>query len=452
MTTSEALSIEQLAHRATAEVLDSIIRKGEALVAVDSPPGAGKTTLVENVVAAAQHCGLRVAVAAPRAAQTIDITRRILAHYPTMPIDLWLAKDRELPADLATHPDVISPGVPSWRPLQGGSRVVIGTVKMFAAHVSQLKQSAFDVLITDEAYQVTYTGLAPLLHLADQRLIVGDPGQLPPLVRADTARFEAARYKVHWSAPRELLRRFPDVRRVQLPATRRLPQDSVDLIQPAFYEKLPFVSSAVTGDRRIQFAASGMRDPIDRALDMLSAGHTMVGILLPSVNKPLGNVDDAVALVMANVVERLGSRGAEWQEKRRLQPGDVGCIDPHVASGAAVRQGLRRQGLSISEVLVDTPEIWQGLERPIMVVKHPLSGQQHLNRFSLESGRWCVSLSRHLLGCIIVGRDGIGESLERHSHNCADRPMGAEDTEWSGWKAHFGIWTDLERRGCLVRL
>ena len=102
--------------------------------------------------------------------------------------------------------------------------------------------------------------------------------------------------------------------------------------------------------------------------------------------------------------------------------------------------------------MVDTPEIWQGLERPVMIAKHPLSGLRRFDEFSLEPGRFCVMLSRHQLGCIVVGRDGVGDALESHSHDCARRALGAENAEWAGWRAHSYVWNRLEQRGGLFRI
>ena len=53
------------------------------------------------------------------------------------------------------------------------------------------------------------------------------------------------------------------------------------------------------------------------------------------------------------------------------------------------------------------PRNWQGLQRPIMIAKHPLSGHARLDRFALEPGRWRVMLTRHQSPCVIVGHDGI---------------------------------------------
>jgi hypothetical protein len=102
--------------------------------------------------------------------------------------------------------------------------------------------------------------------------------------------------------------------------------------------------------------------------------------------------------------------------------------------------------------MVQTPEVWQGLQRPLMIVKHPLSGVAEPTGFELEPGRLCVGLSRHQLACILVTRDGIGEALDRHQHDCEHRPLGAEDIQWEGWSANRKIWAELEDHDRLFRL
>ncbi len=77
------------------------------------------------------------------------------------------------------------------------------------------------------------------------------------------------------------MRRHPGAPVVPLPATRRLPQDTVDFVQPAFYPRLPFVSAAGPADRVMRAAAGGMGTAIDRAIDLLVGGATMAGVLLP---------------------------------------------------------------------------------------------------------------------------------------------------------------------------
>jgi hypothetical protein len=433
-------------------VLDLTLRQGEPVVVVDSPPGAGKTWLVESVVATAvQYAQLRVAVVAPRTEQTYDFLRRLIANFDPMQVQVLKSSRRELPPDLATHPR-IRQATPRADELLDGPGVVVGTVDKFVYSVPNFGHRPFSLLICDEAYQTMYGDMAPLFQLAGQTLLVGDPGQLPPLVQVDTKRFDAAPHRVHWATPREMLRRFPGIPVVKLPASRRLPQDTVSLVQPAFYPSLPFTATATDDERRLRLSPARHDDAIDQALDLLAAGASMVSVTLPVTRLPASEVDEDVAAVMAECGQRLLDRRAEWIGKRRLTACDIGCADAHVASGAAVRRHLRARSIKTEELIVDTPELWQGLERPLMIVKHPLSGKSRLSSFDLEPGRWCVMLSRHQLGCIIVGRGNIGAALERHQHDCASRSLGMADEQWHGWRAHQTLWTQLLHSGAVVEL
>jgi hypothetical protein len=441
-----------LMEEARRSVLELTIRQGHPIVGVDSPPGAGKTNLVEDVVATAVlHARMRVGVVAPRAEQTYEILRRVAANFPINGIQVLQSSERQLPPDLAANPQILPP-VSRARDLRGGAGVVVGTAAKFLVTQPDLPDRAFDLLVCDEAYQLPYKDYAPLMALAGHHLLVGDPGQLPPLVQVDTARFEAARSRVHWPVPKEVLRRFPLTPVVGLPASYRLVQDSVSLLQPAFYPDLPFVSAANAAERRIGFAAGGLGSLVDPALDLIEHGASMVALLLPARDVPPGELDDEVAELAAKVAERILQRRGERASGAALIAADIGIADAHVASGAAVGCHLRARGISTDELVVQTPELWQGLQRPIMIVKHPLSGHPRLDRFALEPGRWCVMLSRHQSACVIVGRDGIGNAVKRHQHDCAERPLGAEDMEWLGWRAHTRLWSDLSSAGRIIRV
>jgi hypothetical protein len=222
--------------------------------------------LVESVVATAvQHLRLRVAVAASRTEQTYDILRRIAARFDAMSVQALQSRTRGIPEDLAGVRGI------RWetdaRNLRRGPGVVVANVAKFRTAAAELGQNAFDMLVCDEAYQVGCRELHPLLLLARQMLLVGDPGQLEPIVRAEVARFEAARFKGHWPAPKELLRRFPNAPVVPVPISIRLLQDTVDLVQPSFYPDLAFRSAIARSERRLGLGAGGLGSQIDRALD-----------------------------------------------------------------------------------------------------------------------------------------------------------------------------------------
>jgi hypothetical protein len=99
--------------------------------------------------------------------------------------------------------------------------------------------------------------------------------------------------------------------------------------------------------------------------------------------------------------------------------------------------------------MVDTPERWQGLERPVMIVAHPLSGVVRPSAFDLETGRLCVMASRHLAGLVLVGRNHIGETLESHIPT-ADQAVGRPDVTGRGLFDNVRFWSALRDQGRIV--
>lgn len=439
---------------AEAGVLDAVLARGEPLVVVRSPPGAGKTGLVETVSALAFSFGLRVLVATPKAEQGFALLLRLDQDYAQVPAQLLHGRERRVPRRVEFVGQ--AHGRPPERDpqaLASGAGVVVTTAAKVLMAIDALAGN-FDLLIIDEAYQLTWREFAPLAHVAAQSLLIGDPGQLPPIITVDEARFEAAAVKVHWPAPSELLREHPEVVPYRLPATRRLPADTAGLVAATFYPDLPFVSAA--SPRAIQFAAAGVGGPVDDVLDLLAAGATMVVLALPRVVAEHDPTDPELARMAASVAARIRARGATWHDPTGVRPDfnlldeHIGVADQHVASGAELRRQLRAAGLG-SSAMVNTPEIWQGLERPIMIIKHPLSGTADFGDFPLSPGRLCVMTSRHQLGCVLVTRDGVGDDLAQHVQDSSKRPSGARDHVWYGFRAHQHLWSALDDAGYIVR-
>jgi hypothetical protein len=437
--------IDQRARDVARDVLRTAVIQGAPLTMVDSPPGAGKTWLVERALSlATTQPRMDVCCVTPRAQQGFDLVRRLSNEFDLPRLQLLTSRDRSPPADLIGRVNIIT----DIRAIGSGPGVVVSTVDKMATHLPNLPANRFDLLVVDEAYQLAFKQFIPVSSLAPRILLVGDPGQLPPLVQADTSRFEAADFRVHWPAPKELLRRYPATPRFQLPATHRFLQDTVDIIQPSLYPDLPFESGVAASERQLRFAVAGIGGVIDRALDSIANGATVVSLLLPAREATFEEVDSEIADAMAAVVARFVQRQPSWIGMRELGAADVGCIDPHVQSGGAVRDRLR--AMDFVDVMVDTPEIWQGGQRALTVVKHPLSDVRRPEEFDLDAGRWCVMLSRHLHGCIVVARDNVNSVLAGYRHDCGQTPSGAEDSVWRGYRAHAGVWDALGRRNRFI--
>src|SRR5262245_7312386 len=101
----------------------------------------------------------------------------------------------------------------------------------------------------DEAWQMTYGDLGGLGPLSTQVVLVGDPGQIAPVVTGDPRRWRDWSAGPQRPAPEALLAAYPDsVTRLRLPHTWRLGPTTTALIQPAFYPDLPFDSRRPRGN------------------------------------------------------------------------------------------------------------------------------------------------------------------------------------------------------------
>ena len=85
MNTNGVRDLEGNGRDATRRILEVTLREGEPICVVRSPPGAGKTHLVESCVAVATELAkLRVAVVAPTAEQTYALIRRLTGNFDSV--------------------------------------------------------------------------------------------------------------------------------------------------------------------------------------------------------------------------------------------------------------------------------------------------------------------------------------------------------------------------------
>lgn len=426
------------ADRVLNAAIDSALFGTTALTIVRSPPGAGKTFLVECAAAVATaRPAMRVVIVTPGVSQLYDIAERLL-DYRLPRLELVHAQHRSLPSALVGRINASNGWVQG---LNVGPGVIVANAHLLAAYLHRLAPGTFDLMIVDEAYQLAAIDFLPIADLATRVLMVGDPGQLDPVNSADTTNLEAGDHKIHWSAPAYVLDRFPAAPVYSLPVTRRLLPDTSDLVRASFYPDLPFRSVVDPSDRRLRFALPGLERGIDEALDAIARGQSLVAVTVPGSAPAHEEADLEVAAVMVRLADRILVRQAEWVGTGQLGELDIGCIDPHVIAGGAIRDGLRRRGRS--NIRIDTAECWQGLQLPISIVRHPLSCAMQPTPFDLAAGRWCVSLSRHQIGCVVVARESVTGLIRDYVHGCDTTPAGARDTTWSGFEAHRRIWTAL---------
>jgi hypothetical protein len=316
------------------------------------------------------------------------------------------------------------------------------------------------VLLVDEAWQMQWSQFVPLGRVASRFVLIGDPGQVPPVVAVDASRWETAQIPPHLPAPEIICSNrnvAPEVRplELQLPASRRLPADTVALLQP-FYD-FPFAAWALPAERAV-VANGGAPEPIDRAINLLADG-SVVALTSPTVDDlPPADMDEEIADLAVRAAARLLDRHAlvrilddgSGKPERPLTPFDIGITATHRVMNELIAQRLRRSPQLLG-IRVDTPERWQGLQRLVTIAVHPLSGMLRPSPFDLETGRLCVMASRHQGGLIVVGRDHIGDTLDRMIVG-ADQPIGRPDVAGRGHYQHLTFWKSLDTHNRIVSL
>ena len=413
------------------QALLKYVREDGRLAVVKAPPGSGKTYLLMQAVRTASKERQRIAIATQTRSQADDICRRLMQDFNITPVRFAAASSARVKTAYPVITDKNE--LPDTRPC-----VVVATSAKWGmislAH-------PFDVLFVDEAWQLAWADFMLLGQVAGRFVLIGDPGQIPPVVTIDTGRWETSPRAPHHPAPEHVLRHAPrDLLKLDLPATRRLPADTVDYIRP-FYD-FPFKALAQPGERLIRVSGRS-RDGIDAALAKFESG-SVVALTLPTQPEGPPLEDDAeIAELAAKVAARLLERRAEivlGDQSGHLEADQVGLCATHRIMNAAME--LRLPARLRKYVNVDTPERWQGLERHAMVIAHPLSGVTNPSDFDLETGRLCVMASRHKAGLVIVARDHITHTLDSHLP-VAEQPVGRPDVSGRGHYQNTTFWSRL---------
>lgn len=433
------------------EVLRQFLRDGDRLCVVKAPPGSGKSYNLLEALDSAVEDGFRIAIAAQTNNQIDDLCDRLVQRYPHQTIVRFSSNSYQRPADL--HPNIEV--VLDKKHLPGGPCIVIGTVaKLGLVDMPNLH----DLLFIDEAWQMTWADFLTLRDVAKRYVMIGDPGQIPPTVTIAVDRWEISLSAPHLPAPEVALNNteLRDITTIlELPTCHRLPADSVDLVQ-GFYD-FSFAAAAKPGERFLRPSKKlDLSISVDRAVQQLD-GHSTVILTLPTGDDGVPTEPDSeLADAVAGVVDRLfkldcvfSAEPNEVKNPQRLEPRHIGIVSTHNLMNTAIEKALPKKLRGPQGIRVTTPERWQGLERPVMIAVHPLSGVTLPSSFDLETGRLCVMASRHRSACIFVTRDHVGTTLDTHLP-VADQALGRSDIVGRGHQQHTDFWKHHLERGLIV--
>ncbi|MGW1023987.1 AAA domain-containing protein [Streptomyces sp. NPDC002577] len=421
------------AARATDAILRDTMHGAYRGVVVDSPPGAGKSTLVVRAALELAAAGRPLMVVAQTNAQVDDLVLRLAEKDPDLPVGRLHSSDAD-PYDKAL--DGLANVRKSAKAADlAGLDVVISTAAKWA-HVKAVEPWRY--AIVDEAYQMRSDALLAVAGLFERALFVGDPGQLDPFAIVGSEQWAGLSYDPSASAVTTLLAHNPELPQHRLPVSWRLPASAAPLVSDAFYPYTSFRSGTGHGDRRLSFAVASDGSGPDRVID--EAAEAGWGLLeLPARHTP--RTDPEAVRAVARVVRRLLDRGGAAVSERSPDPvpltaDRIAVGTAHRDQAAAVRSALVELG--VADVTVDTANRLQGREFDVTVVLHPLSGRPDATAFHLETGRLCVLASRHRHACIVVCRAGVAELLDDHP-STEPVQLGVTVKFPDGWEANHAV-------------
>jgi hypothetical protein len=433
--TAGAVRRSELSNRMSeiaAEVWDRV-RTSRGVVIVESPPGAGKTKTLISIATHAVRARKSVGIIAQTNAQADDICRRIAEQRLGKPLYRFIGKGKQMDS-----PVMGCIPVESADEVADGPRIVVGVTAKWSL-VDQVPW--IDLALVDESWQMAMVNFIPLLRHCDRFVLIGDPGQIAPVIQIETEKWDVSRAPPHRAAPEVLLETM-DLEAIQLPATWRLPEETARLVQ-SFYD-FSFESAAMAGERALKFAPRGKSqtpDAVDSALETLQQ-RSLSSVLIPMPSRGVPAMDDPevsseCVKVVTRALDRKAiafslDRGDDTGEE--LRPEDIGIATTHKVLMQRIDGMLQTAG--INGIKVDTAERWQGLERKLMVVVHPLSSTPDPDfEFDLGTGRLCVMASRHQHGMVVVTRDHVRSTLAGLMPP-ASQPLGRPDEASRSLQAH----------------
>ncbi|QVV67995.1 TM0106 family RecB-like putative nuclease [Synechococcus sp. LA31] len=376
-----------------ARLADFLANRSGCTLALQGPPGTGKTTVTGQVIADLVARGKRVAISSNGHAAINNLL--IKAKYTCAERGLSGAvvkcntskKEESLTGKgiPLVHPDGITPAM----------AVVGGTAWMFAREVLA---DQFDLLVVDEAGQMSLANLLVMARCARSILLVGDQQQLAQPSQADHPGSSGDSCLEYLMQGAHVV---PPDQGVFLSTSWRMEPSITAVVSELFYDGRLQASSA-NAVNAIQWArpcltASGRALP-DRGMVFEAVHHSGCSV---TSEAEIERIDEIVAAL-------LGGSYTHAKGSGRLSSEEILVIAPYNVQVNRLRQRLD------GKARVGTVDKFQGQEAPVAILSLTASSGDDAPRglgFLLSPNRLNVAISRAQCLSIVVGCPGLTSGL-----------------------------------------
>jgi DNA replication ATP-dependent helicase Dna2 len=350
---------------------------------IQGPPGTGKTLMLAYVAKLLVDDGQRVLVTA----LTHRAIHNALNKIPEVDGDIPVCKIGEgrHAGDLNNVPNYDNFDDSQFGDLKGG--YVVGATP-FALQSKRLANVEFDVVLFDEASQITLP-LAIMGMLAGNKYIfIGDENQLPPVsVVSEQQASQTSIFAFLAGRGNETM----------LNVTYRLNDVLVDWPSRTFYRKelKPSLNAAA---RRLKLSDQASR--WDFVLDPASPAVFLDLCLRNTTVRSHREAEIVVELIIALL-------------EHDILPAEIGVVVPYRAQSRLIRSLLRRSGIEEAiwnQIVVDTVERMQGQEREVVLFSFATASPAFAAKmadFLFQPQRLNVAVTRPRTKLILVGSHHI---------------------------------------------
>lgn len=356
---------------------------GGPITVVQSPPGAGKTTLVvEAICHLLERTTKRIIVTSPTNRGCFDLAQRLGAQMgKTMDGEEYVVLPGSVHKIMPRN--VVSKANEEWT----HNYVSVRTVSSCS-----FTNPETDIMIFDEGYQITLADAAEAADKAEQIVFVGDPGQIGPVITADVSSFSRRREAPHFRAP-DVLAKRDEATVVTMSSSYRLGPETVDAISPLY----DFSFESSRPDRWLE-DANGVRQGEISVMEVLDG-------LDHSNKETLESVADGVEDMLGMELVETSIDGVPTV--RAMTPADIAVVVAHNSQSSGITGILRNRG--IEGATVGTADMLQGGQWHAVVALDPMVGYSEPNPHTMSNGRLCVMASRHMSHLLWV-HDGSWET------------------------------------------
>ncbi len=342
-------------------LIDSALRMNNTTMAVQGPPGTGKTYLASHLIKELLNQGKRVAVTANSHA-AIENLLEACVDAGVSGDDIFKAPSKKEELSLLWNNE------PNDMPYVGPA--VYGATS-FALCNKLARTHQFDYLIVDEAAQFSLVDTLAGSLIANNIILLGDPQQLPQVVKASHPGGVEASALGHFMGESEIL---PETMGYFVEITRRLhPEVNKAVSWLAYENKL----------RSHELTKKFVIDSTPPGIHTVELDH-----LGNSTSSP-----EEVEKVLELVAKHIDEVGAE----------DILIVAPYNAQVNSIRRALDQAGYA--DVQVGTVDKFQGREGLVVIYSLAASSAQDAPRglgFLLDRNRMNVAISRAKSVCYIV--------------------------------------------------